>query len=112
MDETADLAQFYKALGDETRLRLIALLAKQEPGNAMCVGRLARELETSSSNISQHLRILKALGLLRSRRAGYRIHYFLDQDQWQNYRSLADQIFARSSDDPSLSIKEEETNVL
>jgi DNA-binding transcriptional ArsR family regulator len=89
MNETYDLARFFKALGDETRLRLLSLLARQEPGNALCVGRLAGELETTTSNVSQHLRVLKDLGLVRGRRRGYRIHYFLDQDRLSAYRDLA-----------------------
>jgi len=88
MNEIHDLARFFKALGDETRLRLVALLARQEPGNALCVGRLADELETTASNVSQHLRVLKDLGLVRWQRRGYRIHYFLDQDRLAAYRDL------------------------
>jgi DNA-binding transcriptional ArsR family regulator len=89
MNETRDLVRFFKALGDETRLRLVALLARQEPGNMLCVGRLAGELETTTSNVSQHLRVLKDLGLVRGERRGYRIHYFLDQDRLAAYRDLA-----------------------
>ena len=89
MSETHDLTRFFKALGDETRLRLVALLAQQEPGNALCVGRLAGELATTASNVSQHLRVLKDLGLVRGERRGYRIHYFLDQDRLAAYWDLA-----------------------
>jgi len=92
MNETHDLARFFKALGDETRLRLVALLAQQEPGNALCVGRLAGELETTTSNVSQHLRVLKDLGLVRGERRGYRIHYFLDQDRLAAYRDAVREI--------------------
>lgn len=88
MDTLQALVRFHKALGDETRLRLIALLAQQEPGGAMCVGRLAMELETTISNVSQHLRVLKDLGLVRSERRGRRIHYFLDEAQIAYYRTL------------------------
>jgi len=86
MNETHDLARFFKALGDQTRLCLVALLARQEPGNALCVGRLAGELDTTTSNVSQHLRVLKDLGLVRGERRGYHIHYFLDQDRLAAYR--------------------------
>jgi len=92
MNETHDLARFFKALGDETRLRLVALLARQEPGNALCVGRLASELETTTSNVSQHLRVLKDLGLVRGERRGYRIHYFLDQGRLAVYRDAVQEL--------------------
>lgn len=92
MGDTHELARFFKALADETRLRLVALLARQEPGSALCVGRLARELETTSSNVSQHLRVLKDLGLVRKERRGYRIHYFLDKDRLRAYRRLSQEL--------------------
>ena len=50
------------------------------------MGRLAGELETTTSNVSQHLRVLKDLGLVHGQRRGYRIHYFLDQDRLATYR--------------------------
>lgn len=85
---TDDLLDFHKAMGDQTRLRLVALLAAQGQGRAMCVSRLALELETSVSNVSQHLSVLKELGLVFSERRSYRIHYFLDREQFERYGSL------------------------
>jgi len=88
-NEIRDLARFYKALGDDTRLGLVELLARQEPGSALCVGRLAQDLGVSSSTVSQHLRVLKDLGLVRGERRGYRIHYFLDEARLAAYQDLA-----------------------
>lgn len=84
-----DLSRFFRALGDETRLHLVALLAQQEPGRAFCVSRLARELDVTSSAVSQHLRVLKDLGLVRGERRGYRVHYFLDEGRLAEYQELA-----------------------
>ncbi len=92
MEHTDKLVRFFKALGDETRLSLVAMLARQEPGSALCVGRLAAELETTSSNVSQHLRVLKDLGLVHKERRGYRIHYFLDEEQLMAYRRLSQEL--------------------
>lgn len=89
MDLIRDLARFYKALGDETRLRLVELLAHQERGRALCVGRLAQELGVTSSAVSQHLRVLKDLGLVRGERRGYRIHYYLNRERLAVYQDLA-----------------------
>ena len=88
MNQVRDLARFFKALGDQTRLALVALLAQQEPGRAMCVGRLARELRVTDSAVSQHLRVLKDLGLVRGERRGYRLHYYLDVDRLTTYHEL------------------------
>ena len=89
MNNMHNMARFFKALGDETRLRLVALLTQQEPGRALCVGRLAQQLEVTTSNVSQHLRVLKDLGLVRGERRGYCIHYFLDQERLATYQDLA-----------------------
>jgi len=83
-----ELARFFKALGDETRLGLVALLAQQEPGRALCVGRLARELGVTDSAVSQHLRVLKDLGLVRAERRSYHLHYFLDLERLAAYQDL------------------------
>ncbi len=96
MNQVRDLVRFFKALGDETRLDLVALLARQEPGRAMCVGRLARELGVTDSAISQHLRVLKDLGLVRSERRGYRLHYFLDTDRLAAYQELIHETLGES----------------
>ena len=88
MDTTQDLVRFFKALGDDTRLGLVTLLAQQEPGSALCVSCLARKLEVSASAVSQHLRILKDLGLVHAERRGYHLHYFLDQGRLEIYQDL------------------------
>ncbi len=89
MSTLCDLARFYRALGDETRLQLVALLARQRPGHALCVGRLAHDLGVTPSAVSQHLRVLKDLDLVEADRQGYRIHYYLDAARLAAYQSLA-----------------------
>ncbi|MBN1138792.1 MAG: winged helix-turn-helix transcriptional regulator [Anaerolineae bacterium] len=91
-----NLSRFFRALGDETRLHLVVLLAQQEPGKAYCVGRLARELDVTPSAVSQHLRVLKDLGLVRGERRGYRIHYFLDQERLAEYQALAQELLGET----------------
>ena len=111
MDKVNELAQFYKALADETRLRLIQLLAQQIPGNARCVGSLARALETTASNVSQHLKVLKDLELIKSSRRGYRVHYFLDQDRMQAFDQLRAAFLGDRFSDP-INIEELEENTM
>jgi DNA-binding transcriptional ArsR family regulator len=45
-DGMRSLARSLKAFGDETRLGLVSLLAQQERGSALCIGRVAQELES------------------------------------------------------------------
>jgi len=91
-----DLSRFFRALGDQTRLHLVSLLAQQEPGKAFCVGRLARELDVTPSAVSQHLRVLRDLGLVHGERRGHRIHYFLDQERLAEYRELARELLGEA----------------
>ncbi len=81
-----DLASIFKALSDPTRLRLIKLLAQQEPGSALCVMALADRLGVSQPAVSQHLRVLRNLGLVRGERRGFRVHYFLDEKELARWR--------------------------
>jgi DNA-binding transcriptional ArsR family regulator len=60
-----------KALSDETRLKLLERLQEQN----LCVGGLARDLGVSESAVSQHLRKLRACGLVTGEKQGYWTHY-------------------------------------
>ena len=73
-----------KAISDPTRLRIIQILSKRggKDGHAMiCVNALAARLNITQSAVSQHLKILRQAGIVRSERRGYFIHYGLNQDQ-------------------------------
>jgi DNA-binding transcriptional ArsR family regulator len=72
----ADLAALFGALGDPTRVRLLAALAA-EP---LCVCDLAAVLGMTQSAVSHQLRLLRALSLVRARREGKLVWYALDDD--------------------------------
>lgn len=61
------LRALYRALGDETRLRVIGLLAESGP---MPVGELSTRVGLSQPLISWHLRTLRLAGLIETRRQG------------------------------------------
>src|SRR5512139_3740536 len=65
--------QLFKALGDETRLRIVGLLTQGE----LCVCDLMDVLEEPQSKISRHLSYLKHSGLTYSERVGVWMHYGL-----------------------------------
>lgn len=67
------IAELYKALGDETRLRIIQMLSKQE----MCVCEIIDRLDKSQPAVSHHLKILKQAGLVVDSRDGKWIYYSL-----------------------------------
>lgn len=74
--EVAGLSELFKVLGDETRTRILYLLSLQE----LCVCDIADVLEMSLPAVSHHLRLLKALRLVRYRREGKQVYYSLDDD--------------------------------
>lgn len=71
-----DLAELFKVFGDSTRIRILCALLKNE----MCVYHLSEELEMGQSAISHQLRILRASGLVKTRRSGKEIYYALDDE--------------------------------
>src|SRR5579864_5911128 len=72
----AQYARIGKALASPRRLELLELLAQSE----RTVESLADELELSMANTSQHLQVLRAAGLVDTRRDGLFIHYRLADD--------------------------------
>jgi len=79
VDHIKELTRVFKALSDETRLRLLKLLADQAEEGALCVGALAMNLGVSQSAVSQHLAVLRAVGLVVDERRGYFVHYRVDR---------------------------------
>ncbi|UCE18920.1 MAG: winged helix-turn-helix transcriptional regulator [Gemmatimonadota bacterium] len=76
-----DTLQVFKALSDETRLRILHLLQKQE----LCVCELVEILEMEQSRVSHQLQILKNARLVNDRRERKWIVYSLnirDDDSW------------------------------
>jgi DNA-binding transcriptional ArsR family regulator len=75
-EATQALAALFAALGDPTRLRVVAALAASE----LCVGDIAGALGLSESAASHQLRVLRSLGLARARREGRLVYYTLDDE--------------------------------
>lgn len=72
------LTRVFRALGDETRLRMVALLAHGE----LCVCHVERALELSQPTVSRQLGVLRMAGLVEARREGSWMYYALaPQDQ-------------------------------
>lgn len=72
--ELQRLGDFFKVLGDPSRLRLLGALQEEE----LCVCDLAAVLSMSQSAVSHQLRVLKQARLVKSRREGKTVFYSLD----------------------------------
>jgi ArsR family transcriptional regulator, lead/cadmium/zinc/bismuth-responsive transcriptional repressor len=68
------LAETFRVLGDPTRVRIVDALA----GGELCVCDIASLIGMSESAVSHQLRMLRAMRLVRTRRAGRLIYYSLD----------------------------------
>jgi ArsR family transcriptional regulator, lead/cadmium/zinc/bismuth-responsive transcriptional repressor len=68
-----DIAEFFKVIGDLTRMKIINALFPAE----MCVHDLAALLGMRQPAVSHQLRVLKQAGLVRHRKDGRHAYYFL-----------------------------------
>ncbi len=90
-DYVNELLSLFKALSDETRLRIVKLLENGE----LCVCHLVAAVDMSQPKISFHLKVLKEAGLVKDRREGKWMHYRLNEsDLFKRllFLSIADRI--------------------
>lgn len=74
------VADVFKVLADETRLKIVYVLNLHE----LCVCDIAALLGSTQSNISHHLRVLRSARLVKHRRDGKMVYYSLDDDHVRN----------------------------
>lgn len=74
--DTRQVARWFHALSDETRLRIVGLLA----GGEKCVCDLTEALDAAQSRLSFHLKTLKLAGLVNDRREGRWMYYSLNPE--------------------------------
>lgn len=91
-----EVLSYFKALADETRLRLLNVLCRHE----LNVNELVLILEMGQSRISRHLKILSASGLLVWRREGLWVFYSAPQKG--PARAFIDAVLPFMKDDPAL----------
>ncbi len=75
-------SEFFKALGDETRLRLLLLIAQNKK---LCVCDLEEATLDSQPKVSRHLAVLRKAGIVDSKKQGLWVYYSLSAnlDSWQ-----------------------------
>ncbi len=76
---TRDLRTYYKALGDDTRLRILQLLATE---GEHTVSAIALRLRLSQPLLSWHLRRLRRAGVVRTVRAGREVRCTFDRERF------------------------------
>ena len=82
------LVQRFQAVAEETRLRIVLLLAEGE----RCVCELQDELDAGQSRLSFHLRKLKDAGVVADRRAGRWVYYSLVPDALEEMQAFLGEV--------------------
>lgn len=85
----AEAAPVFAALGDPTRLRIVARLCRSGPAS---ISRLTETTEVSRQAVTKHLRALEDAGLVRSDRAGRERIWELETRRLTQVRRYLDQI--------------------
>lgn len=84
------LAAMMKALGHPARIAIIQLLLKTQ---ACICGDLVDELGLAQATISQHLKELKSVGLIKGTIEGTSVCYCIDEKVWNQYRVILSSFF-------------------
>ena len=79
------LADFYKVMGDTTRLKLLMALETGE----FCASDLANVSQMTRSAVSHHLKTLKSNKLVKSRKEGKTVYYSLDDEHIHSVLKVA-----------------------
>lgn len=88
-------APLFAALGDETRLRLLAQLSKEGPGST---AQLSTHAEITRQAITKHLEVLSEGGLVRSIRRGRERIWTIEPSRLADAQAYLDGISAEWAD--------------
>lgn len=80
-----NIEQFYKALSDSTRLRIISLIIYAKE---ICVCQITACLELTQSNVSNHLEKLRLAAIISSRKKSKFIYYKIDEIFKKEHKAL------------------------
>lgn len=84
------VARYAKALAHPARVAILKLLATK--ATCQC-GDIVEELPLSQSTVSQHLKELKAAGLIKGEIEGARVCYCIDDKEWKAAQDCLQQLF-------------------
>ena len=82
-------ASVFAALGDETRLAVLARLSQGEPQS---IARLTRATTLTRQAVTKHLRVLEGVGVVRSTRSGRESLYALEPEPLADARDYLDRV--------------------
>ena len=89
-DRQVRMARYAKAIGHPVRAHVLELLSNQ---SCCYSGDLSDELPIAKSTLSQHLKELKAAGLIQGEIESPRIKYCINKENWNEAQQLFKQFF-------------------
>jgi DNA-binding transcriptional ArsR family regulator len=93
-----ELATIAKALGHPARIAIVEHLLKVD--QCIC-GDIVNELPLSQPTVSQHLRELKSVGIIKGNVEGTSVCYCIDKEKWLGIRQLLVGLFDVLTEDKS-----------
>lgn len=87
------IVQMFKALGDETRLRILIILSRRR----MCAKGISKHLGISEAAVSQHLKVLKESGIITGEKLGYFVQYDMQESALLEIIKFIEQMNDRNS---------------
>lgn len=82
-------SEVFKAMSVETRVKIINILKTKGPLN---VSTISEMLGITNSAVSQHLKILRHVGLVRSERDGFWIPYAINEEGMEKCRQILNKV--------------------
>lgn len=83
---TVAVSQIFKALSDDTRIKIAYALSVEDE---LCVCDVANIVGSTTATASHHLRLLRNLGLAKYRKEGKLVYYSLDDDHVKQLIQIA-----------------------
>jgi ArsR family transcriptional regulator, arsenate/arsenite/antimonite-responsive transcriptional repressor len=97
------LINFFKAMGEDTRVKIILMLLEEE----MCICELMDELKLSQSAVSHHVKILKQAELVNDRRSGKWTFYSINKPGFEAHLKSMQEKFIDPIDNHEYVMKKE-----
>lgn len=92
--EQNEIAKIAKVLGHPARIAIIQYLLKMQ--SCIC-GDLVEEIGLAQPTISQHLKELKSIGIIKGSIEGTSVCYCIDATNWKTIQNTLNRIFNQNS---------------
>lgn len=87
------MANYFRVLGHPARLSIIEFLLTQE--SCVC-GDIVSEIGLAQATISQHLKELKNIGIIKGTISGTKTNYCIDSEKWKQLKTVVNSLFDKS----------------